>query len=113
MHIIITNGDTYRWVVVGIFWLGLVVLIVRTHPKPHSMLIIPIKTSLGHTKITAPTVRLFRPFMKVARPPVSGVLPLPRFFLRSGWRHSYKSKQDQVSDKNKRSNKIELNKYLE
>jgi hypothetical protein len=113
MHIIISNGDTYRWVVVGIFWLGLVVLIVRTHPKPHSMLIIPIKTSLGHTKITTPTVRLLCPFRKVARPPVSGVLSLPRFFLRSGWGHSYKSKQNQVSDKNKRSNKIKLNKYLE
>jgi hypothetical protein len=77
MHIIITNGDTYRWVVVGIFLLGLVILIVRTHPKPHSMLIIPIKTLLGHTKITAPTVRLFHPFRKVDRPPVSSVLPLP------------------------------------
>jgi hypothetical protein len=47
MHIIINNRDTYRWVVVGIFWLGIVVLIVRTHSKPHSMLIIPIKNLPG------------------------------------------------------------------
>jgi hypothetical protein len=86
---IITRGGTYRWVVVWVSWLGLVMCIVRTHPKPPSVFGIPIITSLGDTKVTAPTTSLFRPFGKIGWPKVSGVLPLPRVLLRIGRRHTY------------------------
>jgi hypothetical protein len=65
------------------FWLGLVICIIRTHPKPPSVFPIPTITSLGHTNITAPTTSTFSSFWKIHGPMVGGVLPLPRYVLVS------------------------------